>query len=61
MKLLLDEQLPRQFADHFPGTFEVRTVQGMGWGSTKNGALLELAFEDNFTALITADKNRIST
>ena len=27
----------------------------MGWGGTKNGQLLRLAFERNFTALITAD------
>ena len=57
MKLLLDEQLPRQFADHFPGQFDVQTVQSMGWGSTKNGALLQLAANNQFSALITGDKN----
>ena len=57
MKLLLDEQLPRQFADHFPKPFEVQTVQSMGWGSMKNGALLQLAADNQFSALITGDKN----
>ena len=57
MKLLLDEQVPRQLATVFPVEFEVRTVQQMGWGGTKNGQLIRLTAEHGFTALITADRN----
>ena len=57
MKLLLDEQVPRQLAALFPAEFEVQTVQQMGWAGTKNGQLLQLAFEHKFVALVTADKN----
>ena len=57
MKLLLDEQVPRQLAAFFPHDFEVQTVQQMGWAGTKNGHLLKLATEYGFTALVTADKN----
>jgi len=57
MKLLLDEQVPRQLAASFPDEFEVLTVQQMGWAGTKNGQLLQLASEHKFVALITADKN----
>ena len=57
MKLLLDEQVPRQLATSFPAEFEVQTVQQMGWAGTKNGQLLQLASEHEFLALITADKN----
>lgn len=57
MKLLLDEQLPKSLVSLFPtGTF-VSTVQSEGWGSTKNGALLKLAKESEFDAILTADKN----
>ena len=51
MKLLLDEQVPRQLAALFPDEFEVRTVQQMGWAGTKNGQLLQLASEHQFVAM----------
>ena len=57
MKLLLDEQVPRQLTASFPTGFEVRTVSQRGWSGTKNGRLLQLASENGFVALITADKN----
>ena len=57
MKLLLDEQIPRQLAAHFPDSIDVKTVQQMNWGGTKNGELLQLAADKGFNALITADKN----
>lgn len=57
MKLLLDEQVPKRLSDHFPEIYYVRTAQQMGWASTKNGALLQLASEKEFDAVITADKN----
>lgn len=56
MKLLLDESIPRRLAKSFPDQFEVSTVQDNGWSSRKNGALILLAAEHNFDALITADK-----
>ncbi len=57
MKLLLDEQLPRQLAAYFSDSCEVHTVQEMGWGSTTNGRLLKLAAEHDSNALVTIDKN----
>lgn len=57
MKLLLDEQIPRKLTKAFPSSFEVWTVKQRGWSSIKNGELLRLASESNFTALITTDKN----
>lgn len=57
MKLLLDEQVPRQLAALFPVGFEVKTVQQMRWAGTKDRQLLQLASKHNFVALITADKN----
>ena len=57
MKLLLDEQVPVRLARSFPEEFEVRTVRQMGWTSVKNGALLRLAADNSFDALISADKN----
>jgi predicted nuclease of predicted toxin-antitoxin system len=56
MKLLLDESIPRQLAKSFPEKFEVLTVAQMGWSGTANGALLKLAKEHGFDALITADR-----
>jgi predicted nuclease of predicted toxin-antitoxin system len=52
-RLLLDEQMPRRLAAYLPG-HDVRTVQGMGWTSLKNGALLN-ASERDFDLLLTVD------
>ena len=56
MKLLLDESVPRQLGRFFPETFEVLTVQKMGWTGRGNGDLLRLAAVRGFDALITADQ-----
>ncbi len=56
MKLLLDESIPRPLAAYFPDQFEVHTVPQMGWAGTENGALVKLAAEHGFAALITADQ-----
>lgn len=56
MRVLLDEQLPRQLARLLVG-HEVRTVQQQRWAGTKNGALLRLAVEAGFEAFVTADHN----
>jgi predicted nuclease of predicted toxin-antitoxin system len=56
MKLLLDESIPRRLTNSFPPGFKVSTVQQNGWSGTENGNLLKLAAEDEFDALITADR-----
>lgn len=55
MRLLLDESLPERLR-HLLSSHEVATVRWMGWSSTKNGKLLDLA-EGNFDVLLTADQN----
>lgn len=46
--------LDRRLARHL--THESQTVRERGWGSTKDGKLLEFA-EEEFDVLLTADKN----
>ena len=57
MKLLLDEQIPKSIAREFPASIEIHTVQSQGWAGVTNGALLTLAHENGFSALVSADKN----
>jgi len=56
MRILLDECVPRplkcELTDH-----EVRTVVEMKWSGKKNGELLQLMLQENFTILLTADRN----
>lgn len=56
MRVLLDEQLPRQLAPYLVG-HDVRTVQQQSWGGLKNGALLTEAEEAGFSVLVTGDQN----
>lgn len=56
MRVLLDEQLPRQLAPYLVG-HEVRTVQQQSWAGLKNGALLSAAEAEGFTVLVTGDRN----
>ena len=56
MRVLLDEQLPRQLAPLLAG-HEVRTVQQQSWAGLKNGQLLEAAEAAGFTVLVTGDRN----
>jgi len=49
--------MPRKIARHFPDGYIVDHVQLVGWGGIKNGALLKLASENGYDALISADKN----
>ncbi len=56
MRLLLDESVPRPLRTSFPTAYEVRTVPQMGWAGTENGALLGLAPDGGFDALITVDR-----
>ena len=56
MRVLVDEQLPRQLAAYLLG-HEVRTVQQQGWAGLTNGELLRRATETGFEVFVTADQN----
>ncbi len=56
MRVLIDEQLPRQLAPYLIG-HDVRTVQQQGWAGLKNGDLLKQARDALFEAFVTADQN----
>ena len=56
MRVLLDEQLPRQLAPLLVG-HEVRTVPQVGWAGLTNGELLRRAEAAGFDLFITADQN----
>ena len=55
MRVLLDEQLPRQLAREIGG-HDVSTVQQWGWAVSKNGELLRVAADAGFEVLVTADR-----
>ena len=54
MRVLLDECVPRRLKRELRG-HDAKTVQDMGWGGIKNGALLQLA-DGQFDALLTVDQ-----
>jgi len=56
VRVLLDEQLPRQLAPYLIG-HDVRTVQQESWAGLKNGVLLSKAEAAGFSVLITGDNN----
>jgi len=56
MRVLLDEQLPRQLAREITG-HEVTTVQQRGWAGLKNGELLRRAADAGLEVFVTADRN----
>lgn len=56
MRVLLDEQLPRQLARHLVG-HQVRTVQQESWAGLSNGALLSRAEVAGFSVFVTGDRN----
>jgi hypothetical protein len=56
VRVLLDEQLPRQLVPHLL-PHDVRTVQQERWAGLKNGELLKQAKAAGFEALLTADQN----
>ena len=56
VRVLLDEQLPRQLAGELIG-HEIRTVQQQGWAGLKNGELLQRAMNAAYEVFITADQN----
>jgi hypothetical protein len=56
VRILLDEQLPRQLAPLLVG-HDVRTVQQELWAGLQNGALLTAAEAAGFAILLTGDQN----
>jgi len=56
VRVLLDEQLPRQLVPHLL-PHDVRTVQQERWAGLKNGELLKRAKAAGFEALLTADQS----
>ena len=54
--MLLDESVPRRLGAAFPKSFELHTVQQMGWAGCLNGRLLRLAADHGFGALVTVDR-----
>ena len=56
MRILLDEQLPRQLARYLVG-HDFRTVQQESWAGLKNGALLAKAEGAVFSVFVTGDQN----
>jgi predicted nuclease of predicted toxin-antitoxin system len=56
MKLLLDENVPRQLKRDIT-EYEVFTVREKQWNGKLNGELLQLMLADGFDVFITADKN----
>ena len=57
MRILLDENLPKQLKADFGPTYEVKTVRDMGWLGKKNSELLGLIVFNGFDFFITIDKN----
>jgi hypothetical protein len=56
VRVLLDEQLPRQLAQELLG-HEVRTVQQQDWAGLGNGELSRRAGDAGFEVFLTADQN----
>jgi Domain of unknown function (DUF5615) len=56
VRVLLDEQLPRQLAQELIG-HEVTTVQQQGWAGLTNGELLRRAPDEGLDVFVTADQN----
>ena len=56
VRVLLDEQLPRQLAPYLVG-HEARTVQQESWAGLKNGDLLTRAEVAEFSVFLTGDQN----
>jgi predicted nuclease of predicted toxin-antitoxin system len=55
VRVLLDENLPRDLASELPG-HDIDTIIGLGWGGIKNGELLRRC-EGRFDVLLTMDSS----
>lgn len=56
MRVLIDEQLPRQLVPYLVG-HSVRTVQQESWAGLKNGVLLTQAEATGFSVFLTGDQS----
>ena len=56
LRILQDEQRPRQLAPHLAG-HDVRKVQQEAWAGLKSGALLTQAEDAGFSVFLTGDQN----
>lgn len=56
MKILLDHNLDRRLKSYLPD-HNTATTQEQGWADVINGKLLDLAEENSFEVLLTADAN----
>ena len=56
MKILLDHNLDRRLKSYLP-EHNSTTTQEQGWADVVNGKLLDLAEENGFEVLLTADAN----
>jgi predicted nuclease of predicted toxin-antitoxin system len=56
MRVVLDENLPIKIRQFFDASFQVVTVQELGFSGIKNGELLA-ELEGNYEVFLTADKN----
>lgn len=56
MRVLVDEDVPRQLAPELGG-HEAQTVVQAGWAGAKNGELLRRAAAAGFEAFVTMDRN----
>jgi predicted nuclease of predicted toxin-antitoxin system len=56
MRILLDECAPRRLKREF-ADYAIHTVVEMGWSGQKNGELLRLMQQEDFTVLLTTDQN----
>jgi hypothetical protein len=55
VRVLLDENLPLEFAAEIQG-YDVATVRGLGWAGLQNGVLMERAAA-KYDVFVTMDKN----
>ncbi len=55
MRLLLNENLPKKLKQDLT-EYEIYTVSEKGWSGKKNGELINLMIDLNFSALINFDK-----
>jgi hypothetical protein len=56
VRVLLDEQLPRQLGPYLIG-HEVRSVQQEGWAGLTNGELISRMESSRFSVLVTGDQS----
>ena len=56
MKILLDENLPKQLKTDFGPDYDVKTVRDMNWLGKKNGELLGLIVFNGFDFFVTSTK-----